>query len=139
MRQLPRSIALFLDLCIAALLAVAVGYVGHAAGRAILAPAFRSQVLEPQQKGCVIREDVCKLVGWLRDHSATTLDTGLDLTPEVTQRAVELAFPIRVMRGAPVLIDLCRSGKPGEQPRLRVTDVKRATDSNADLCIFDRR
>lgn len=134
-----KRISVVLDVIIVGFVLVAMTYVVHAAGRAIIDPAFRSQVLEPQERGCVIRNDVCKLVDWLRSNAATTFDVGQELTPEVTQRLGELAFPIRVMRDAAIRVDFCRLGKPAEQPRLRLADVKRASDSNADICVFDRR
>jgi hypothetical protein len=134
-----KRIAVVLDVIIIGFVVVAITYVVQSAGRAIIDPAFRSHVLEPQERSCVIRNDVCKLVDWLRSNAATTFDIGPGLTPEVTQRLVELAFPIRVMRDAPIRVDFCHLGRPAEQPRLRLADVKRASDSNADLCVFDRR
>ena len=132
-------VAAGIDVCIAASLAVAIGYVGHSAGRALIDPAFRAHGLEPQERGCVVRADVCKLVEALRGSGVTTFDPSPDLTPEVYQRTVELAFPIRVMRDAPLRVDFCHRGKSSERPRLRIADVKRANDANAYLCIFDRR
>src|SRR5713226_8895470 len=99
-----RRISVVLDVIIIGCVVVAINYVVQAAARAIIDPAFRSQVLEPQERSCVIRNDVCKLVDWLRSNAATTFDIGPGLTPEVTQRLVEFAFPIRVMRDAPVRV-----------------------------------
>jgi hypothetical protein len=113
------------------------GYLAHAAGQAILAPGLGSRFLAPQEAGCVIRQDVCRLVGWLRENKVATFDTGPELTVEAVHRLVELGYPIRAARGAPVRIELCRAGS-GE-PRLRVIDVKRSGERDADFCIFDRR
>lgn len=136
--------AVVVDACIVMSLAVAIGYVGHSVWSAVSDPAFRAHALEPQERDCVVRADVCKLVEALRASGVPAFDPAPELTPEVYQRIVELAFPIRVMRNAPLRVDLCRRGisergKPADQPRLRVADVWHTNDSNADFCIFDRR
>ncbi len=115
------------------------GYVGHSALRALLDPAFGSQVLRPQEQSCVTREDVCRLVAVLRARQVKSFDLGADLTPEVTQRLAEYAYPLRAMRGAAVRVDLCNAAKREERILLSVKDVKRPSDGNADLCIVDRR
>jgi hypothetical protein len=131
--------AVAVDACIVASLAVAIGYVGDYAGRAVIDPAFLAHALEPQERDCVMRADVCKLVEALRASGAAAFDPAPELAPQVYQRIVELAFPMRVMRDAPLRVDFCRNGKPADQLRLRVADLWRSNDSDADLCVFDRR
>jgi hypothetical protein len=137
MRAKWRAVAV--DACIVVSLTIAIGYVANSAGRAAVDQDLLAHALGPQERDCVIRVDVCKLVEALRASGAAAFDPAPDLAPEVYQRIVELAFPMRVMRDAPLRVDFCRRGKPADQPRLRVADLWRSNDSDADLCIFDRR
>ena len=131
-----RVLSVTLDVIAVAAALIAAGYLAHAAAGALLAPGFGSRFLAPQEQGCVIRQDACRLVDWLRENKVASFDTGPGLSVEVQHRIVELAYPIRAARGAPVRVELCGAAS-GEL--LRVSDVKRSGERDADLCIFDRR
>lgn len=132
-----RSIAF--SACVTLLLAAVIGDLALQAVRALRRPQLMSRVLVPQQGVCVIRADACELVQALRSIKAIRFDVSAELNSEVHQRVIELAFPDRAMRGAPVSVDLCHRARAEARPPIRVANVDHAADRNADFCVVDRR
>lgn len=128
-----------LDAATGVLLAVLAFYLAQSAVEPMLEPGFRARLLAPQERSCVIREDVCAIVGRLRREGAGAFELSPELSGEAFQRIGELAYPIRLQPGADLRVDLCHRQRGGESVALRVADVKRATEKDSDICLFARR
>lgn len=132
---MPRVLARLGDAGGIVLIAILVGYLGHAA---LVAAPPRAALLESQERACAIRADVCRLVDALRASGAESFALDAQLRPEVLQRTAELAYPLPVNRDAPIRVEPCRHAG-GKKILFRIRDAKRAEETDADLCIVDRR
>jgi hypothetical protein len=124
---------------IAVATAITIAFLAGRAGKALVHPDLAAQLLTSQERACVIRKDVCELASILLANGARTFEVGPGLDAEVSQRLTELAYPVRAMRGAGVIVNLCVNVGAVDRLWARVPNVKSGSDSGSDVCIFDRR